>query len=136
MLRHHRVERRSGLRQILARRGIRRLHRRRRREVTRLEPQKVYLPLGIGGHVDHQLCREVGLRLLRESRRWVMPGPEYTGIATFYDVGTGQYFSLFASGSKAAILVCRSTSSVEAASRSCESPISRVGPAWQLRLSG
>ena len=29
-------------------------------EITRLEPQKVYLPLGVGGHVDHQLCREVG----------------------------------------------------------------------------
>ena len=61
---------------------------------------------------------------------------DQNGIATFYDVGTGQYFSLFASGSKAAILVCRSTSSVEAASRSCESPLSRVGPAWQLNLTG
>ena len=35
-----------------------------RREIARLEPQKVYLPLGVGGHVDHQLCREVGVRLL------------------------------------------------------------------------
>ena len=33
-----------------------------RREIARLEPQKVYLPLGVGGHVDHQLCREVGHR--------------------------------------------------------------------------
>jgi LmbE family N-acetylglucosaminyl deacetylase len=56
-----------------------------RREIARLEPQKVYLPLGIGGHVDHQLCREVGLRLLAEGRRWVMPGPDYTGIVTFYE---------------------------------------------------
>jgi LmbE family N-acetylglucosaminyl deacetylase len=56
-----------------------------RREITRLEPQKVYFPLGIGGHVDHQLCREAGLRLLEESRRWVMPGPEYAGIVTFYE---------------------------------------------------
>ena len=31
-----------------------------RREILRLEPQQVYFPLGIGGHVDHQLCREVG----------------------------------------------------------------------------
>jgi hypothetical protein len=61
---------------------------------------------------------------------------DQNGIATFYDSGSGQYFSLFASGARAAILVCRSTSSVEAASRSCESPISRVGPAWQLKLSG
>ena len=32
-----------------------------RREIARLEPQKVYLPLGVGGHVDHQLCRDVGV---------------------------------------------------------------------------
>ena len=56
-----------------------------RNEVARLEPQKLYLPLGIGNHVDHQLCREVGVRLLTESRRWVMPGPEYAGIVTFYE---------------------------------------------------
>jgi LmbE family N-acetylglucosaminyl deacetylase len=56
-----------------------------RREITRLEPQKVYLPLGIGNHVDHQLCRDVGVRLLGEARRWVMPGPEYAGIVTFYE---------------------------------------------------
>ncbi len=56
-----------------------------RREITRLEPQKLYLPLGVGDHVDHQLCREVGLQLLRESRRWVMPGPDYANIVTFYD---------------------------------------------------
>ena len=56
-----------------------------RREIARLEPQKVYLPLGVGGHVDHQLCREVGVRLLQEGRRWVMPGPDYAGIVTFYE---------------------------------------------------
>src|SRR3954447_6487181 len=55
------------------------------REIARLEPQKLYLPLGIGNHVDHQLCREVGVRLLEEGRRWVMPGPEYAGIVTFYE---------------------------------------------------
>src|SRR5438876_885352 len=48
-----------------------------RREIARLEPQKLYLPLGVGDHVDHQLCREVGVGLLAEGRRWVMPGPEY-----------------------------------------------------------
>ena len=51
-----------------------------RREIARLEPQKVYLPLGVGGHVDHQLCRDVGVGLLQEARRWVMPGPDYAGI--------------------------------------------------------
>ncbi len=56
-----------------------------RREIVRLEPQKLYLPLGVGNHVDHQLAREVGVRLLGESRRWVMPGPEYAGIVTFYE---------------------------------------------------
>jgi len=56
-----------------------------RQEIARLEPQKVYLPLGVGGHVDHQLCREVGVRLLQEDRRWVMPGPDYAGMVTFYE---------------------------------------------------
>ena len=56
-----------------------------RQEIARLEPQKVYVPLGVGGHVDHQLCREVGIRLLQEGRRWVMPGPDYAGIVTFYE---------------------------------------------------
>ncbi|MFL5757935.1 MAG: PIG-L deacetylase family protein, partial [Chloroflexota bacterium] len=56
-----------------------------RREIVRLEPQRVYLPLGVGNHVDHQLCREVGYGLLGESRRWVMPGPDYTGTVAFYE---------------------------------------------------
>ncbi len=56
-----------------------------RQEIDRLEPQKVYLPLGVGGHVDHQLCREVGIRMLQEPRRWVMPGPDYAGMVTFYE---------------------------------------------------
>ncbi len=56
-----------------------------RDEIARLEPQKVYLPLGVGGHVDHQLCREVGIGLLNEARRWVMPGPDYAGQVVFYE---------------------------------------------------
>ncbi|MFL5689052.1 MAG: PIG-L deacetylase family protein [Chloroflexota bacterium] len=56
-----------------------------RREIVRLEPQKVYLPLGVGGHVDHQLCRDAGIRILQEGRRWVMPGPDYAGIIAFYE---------------------------------------------------
>lgn len=58
------------------------------------------------------------------------------GTATFYDGLTGQYFSLFAVGTRSAVLVCRSTASGEAASRSCELPLARVAPAWQLSLSG
>jgi LmbE family N-acetylglucosaminyl deacetylase len=56
-----------------------------RREILRLEPQMVYFPLGIGGHVDHQLCRDVGLALLSEGRRWVMPGPNFIGRLSFYE---------------------------------------------------
>jgi LmbE family N-acetylglucosaminyl deacetylase len=56
-----------------------------RTEIARLEPQKVYFPLAIGGHVDHRLTREVGLELLREPRRWVMPGPDWAGIVSFYE---------------------------------------------------
>ena len=56
-----------------------------RREIDRLEPQQVYLPLGVGGHVDHQLCREAGIDMLRAGDRWVMPGPEYAGTVVFYE---------------------------------------------------
>ncbi len=56
-----------------------------RREIARLEPQTVYVPLGVGNHVDHQLCREVGIALLAEPRRWVMPGPEWAGKVVFYE---------------------------------------------------
>ena len=56
-----------------------------RREILRLEPQMVYFPLGVGGHVDHQLCREVGLALLGEDRRWIMPAPEFANRLTFYE---------------------------------------------------
>jgi LmbE family N-acetylglucosaminyl deacetylase len=56
-----------------------------RREIARLEPQRVYLPLGVGGHVDHQLARDAGLELLAEGRRWVMPGPDYVGQVVLYE---------------------------------------------------
>jgi LmbE family N-acetylglucosaminyl deacetylase len=56
-----------------------------RTEIGRLEPQRVYLPMGIGGHVDHQLTRDAGLALLGDARRWVMPGPDYTGKIVLYE---------------------------------------------------
>jgi LmbE family N-acetylglucosaminyl deacetylase len=56
-----------------------------RREILRLEPQQVYFPLGIGGHVDHVLCRDVALALLAEPRGWVMPTPDLAGIVSFYE---------------------------------------------------
>jgi hypothetical protein len=61
--------------------------------------------------------------------------PDANGIAQFYDHVTGQYFGLFTAGNRGAILVCRSTNDGEAASRSCETPMSRVAPAWQLSLA-
>ena len=66
-----------------------------RTEIARLEPQKVYLPLGVGGHVDHQLCREVGVALLAESRKWIMPGPDYTGAVVFYEDFPYAYWNEF-----------------------------------------
>jgi LmbE family N-acetylglucosaminyl deacetylase len=56
-----------------------------RQEILRLEPQMVYFPLAVGNHVDHQLCRDVGLSLLAEPRRWVMPLPDFAGRTTFYE---------------------------------------------------
>ncbi len=56
-----------------------------RREVARLEPQRVYVPLGIGGHVDHQLARDAGLALLHEPRTWIMPGVAYSGQIALYE---------------------------------------------------
>jgi LmbE family N-acetylglucosaminyl deacetylase len=56
-----------------------------RQEILRLEPQKVYLPLAVGGHVDHRHMRDVGLAMLADARRWVMPGPEWAGTVVFYE---------------------------------------------------
>jgi LmbE family N-acetylglucosaminyl deacetylase len=56
-----------------------------RAEIARLEPQRVYFPLGVGDHVDHQLCRSVGLELLRESSAWTMPGPDWRSAIVFYE---------------------------------------------------
>jgi LmbE family N-acetylglucosaminyl deacetylase len=56
-----------------------------RRELLRLEPQRVYLPLGVGGHVDHQLTRDAGITLLHDARQWVMPGVDWTGQLAFYE---------------------------------------------------
>jgi LmbE family N-acetylglucosaminyl deacetylase len=56
-----------------------------RREIMRLEPQQVYVPLGIGGHVDHRLCREAALALLTDDEGWVMPGPDMAPLLSFYE---------------------------------------------------
>ncbi len=56
-----------------------------RREIARLEPQAVYVPLAVGNHVDHQLCRDAGVSLLAEPQTWVMPGPTWAGKVVFYE---------------------------------------------------
>ena len=56
-----------------------------RREIARLEPSRLYLPLGVGGHVDHQLARDAGIALLHDARSWVMPGPDYADRIAFYE---------------------------------------------------
>jgi LmbE family N-acetylglucosaminyl deacetylase len=56
-----------------------------RREILRLEPQHVYLPAGVGGHVDHRLCRDAGLALLADPRSWIMPAPELADRLSFYE---------------------------------------------------
>lgn len=56
-----------------------------RREILRLEPQGVYFPLAVGGHVDHRLCRDAGLALLADVPGWVMPGPSLADVTSFYE---------------------------------------------------
>jgi LmbE family N-acetylglucosaminyl deacetylase len=56
-----------------------------RREILRLEPQQVYVPMAVGGHVDHRLCRDAVLALLTEDEAWVMPGPDLAGVVSFYE---------------------------------------------------
>jgi LmbE family N-acetylglucosaminyl deacetylase len=68
-----------------------------RREILRLEPQMVYFPLGVGGHVDHELCREVGAGLVGEGRRWVMPAPSMAGRLSFYEDFPYAWWSDFSS---------------------------------------
>jgi LmbE family N-acetylglucosaminyl deacetylase len=56
-----------------------------RREILRLEPQQVYFPLGIGGHVDHRLVRDAGVALLDDTEDWVMPAPDMAPLLSFYE---------------------------------------------------
>ncbi len=67
-----------------------------RREILRLEPQQVYFPLGIGGHVDHRLCRDAGLALLEDEAAWVMPAEDFSGKLSFYEDFPYAWWSGFA----------------------------------------
>src|SRR5579864_1806780 len=51
-----------------------------------------------------------------------------------FDNVTGQYIGAVGVGSHGALLICRSTADFEAASRACETPISRVLGAWKTSL--
>lgn len=61
---------------------------------------------------------------------------EQDGVASFYDPSHGYYQFILAAGTQGGLLACGSTSSAEAASRSCEAPLSRVSLAWKLNLAG
>ncbi len=67
-----------------------------RREIMRLEPQQVYFPLGVGGHVDHRLCRDAALALLSDGPAWVMPAPSLAGRLSFYEDFPYAWWSDFA----------------------------------------
>ncbi len=53
-----------------------------------------------------------------------------------YDEPSGQYIAAFGVGSQGVLMFCRSAALGEAASRACESPMSRVANAWKLELGG
>ena len=57
--------------------------------------------------------------------------PDQLGL---YDAAHGWYVFPFAAGTRAAMLICRSTADTEAASRACEGPLSRVTSVWKLSL--
>ncbi|HYL07184.1 MAG TPA: hypothetical protein VEU76_01465, partial [Candidatus Udaeobacter sp.] len=53
-----------------------------------------------------------------------------------YDDTSGQYIAAFGVGSEGVLMLCRSAADLEAASRACESPMSRVAGAWKQALGG
>ena len=57
-----------------------------RQEIARLEPQKVYFPLGVGGHVDHQLDRR---RRARAAPRAAGLGDARSGLGRDRDLLRG-----------------------------------------------
>ncbi len=53
-----------------------------------------------------------------------------------FDDVTGQYIAAFGVGGQGMLLICRSAADFEAASRACETPMSRVAGAWRQALGG
>ena len=56
-----------------------------RRELARLGPSRVYFPLGVGRHVDHQLARDAGLALLAGDPSWAAPSAGAAARLAFYE---------------------------------------------------
>ncbi len=75
-----------------------------RREILRLEPQRVYFPLGVGGHVDHRLVRDAGLAIGADEEAWVMPVPDLAGSISFYEDFPYAWWSGFAGAADLATL--------------------------------
>lgn len=61
-------------------------------------------------------------------------GTTPAGELGLYDDSHSWYIFPFAAGTRAALLICRSTGDREAASRACEAPMSRVTSVWKLSL--
>jgi hypothetical protein len=72
----------------------------------------------------------------KDANDWLAPFASSiaTGEDGYYDQAHGWYLFPFASGSRAAMLICQSTAETEAASRACEAPLTRVVAAWKLNL--
>ncbi len=73
----------------------------------------------------------------KDATDWVAPFIDVipAGQDGYYDSAHGWYLFPFAAGTKAAILICRSSAETEAASRACEAPLSHVAASWKLSLT-
>jgi hypothetical protein len=73
----------------------------------------------------------------KEATDWVDPlvSSVAAGQEGYYDQSHGWYIFPFASGTRAAILMCQSTADTEAASRACEAPLTQVVAAWKVSLA-
>lgn len=73
----------------------------------------------------------------KDATDWL--APFVSGVATgqegYYDATHKWYVFPFVTGTRAAMLICQSTASTEAASRACEDPLTRVVAAWKLSLT-
>jgi hypothetical protein len=72
----------------------------------------------------------------KDANDWVAPFASsiVAGQDGYYDQAHGWYVFPFASGPRAAMLICQSTAETEAASRACEAPLTRVVAAWKVNL--